>query len=113
MTFHRITDLHIVQTGGSLRGFFKPIPFASLFKKIDWDVQWNFVFRKTIPFFWIPAQTITFLLPEGIQDLIRCISRYSPWSAACNCSLEEESRLREKTRVFRKGFIFSFSLPLD
>ncbi len=69
MTFHRITDLHIVETGGSLKGFFTPIHFARQFKKIDWDVQWNFIFKRTIPFFWIPAQTITFLLPEEFRVL--------------------------------------------
>ena len=35
--------------------------------RINWNVQWNFVFKKTIPFFWIPAHTITFLLPEDYQ----------------------------------------------
>lgn len=69
MTFHRITDIHIVDTGGSLRGFFTPIPFVKIFRKINWDVQWNFVFKRTIPLFWIPAQTITFLLPEEFRVL--------------------------------------------
>jgi len=32
-------------------------------ESIDWSRMWNFVFKKTIPFFWIPAHTITFLLP--------------------------------------------------
>ncbi len=69
MTFHKITDIHILENGGTLRGFFKPIAFARLFREINWDVQWNFVFKKTIPFFWIPAQTITFLLPEEYRVL--------------------------------------------
>ncbi len=69
MTFHRITDIHILETGGRLRGFFKPIPFARIFKEINWEVQWNFVFKRTIPLFWIPAQTITFLLPEQYRVL--------------------------------------------
>ena len=69
MTFHKITDIHIVETGGTLRGFFTPIRFAALFRKINWDVQWNFVFKRTIPLFWIPAQTITFLLPEEFRVL--------------------------------------------
>jgi len=69
MTFHKITDIHIVENKGTLRGFFTPIYFARLFKEINWDVQWNFVFKKTIPLFWIPAQTITFLLPEEFRVL--------------------------------------------
>ncbi len=69
MTFHKITDIHILETGGTLRGFLKPIAFARIFREINWDVQWNFVFKRTIPLFWIPAQTITFLLPEEYRVL--------------------------------------------
>ncbi len=69
MTFHKIMDIHILENGGTLRGFFRPIRFARIFKEINWDVQWNFVFKRTIPLFWIPAQTITFLLPEEFRVL--------------------------------------------
>ena len=67
--FHKITDIHIIENGGTLRGFVKPIRFARVFQEINWDVQWNFVFKRTIPLFWIPAQTITFLLPEEFRVL--------------------------------------------
>lgn len=69
MTFHKITDIHILENGGTLRGFLKPLHFARIFEEINWDVQWNFVFKRTIPLFWIPAQTITFLLPEEFRVL--------------------------------------------
>lgn len=69
MTFHKITDIHILESGGTLRGFFSPMDFARIFREINWDVQWNFVFKRTIPLFWIPAQTITFLLPEEYRVL--------------------------------------------
>ena len=69
MTFHKITDIHILETGGTLKGFFTPIRFARIFGEINWDVQWNFVFKRTIPLFWIPAQTITFLLPQEFRVL--------------------------------------------
>ncbi|MDF1576743.1 MAG: Mpv17/PMP22 family protein [Bacteroidales bacterium] len=69
MTFHKITDAHILETGGSLKGFFRPVPVARIFREINWEVQWNFVFKRTIPLFWIPAQTITFLLPEEYRVL--------------------------------------------
>lgn len=62
MTFHKITDTHISDNGGTLAGFFTPIKFKEIFPRINWSVQWNFVFKRTIPFFWIPAHTITFLL---------------------------------------------------
>jgi len=70
MTFHKITDIHILEKGGTVRGLFAPIDFARIFKEINWDVQWNFVFKRTIPLFWIPAQTINFLLPEEFRVLV-------------------------------------------
>jgi len=69
MTFHKITDTHILEQGGSLKGFFRPVDLARMFREINWDVQWNFVFKRTIPLFWIPAQTFTFLLPEEFRIL--------------------------------------------
>jgi hypothetical protein len=70
MTFHKITDLHILRTGGTLKGFFTPIPFRTLFTELDWSTLWNFVFKKTIPLFWIPAQTLNFMLPEEFRVLV-------------------------------------------
>jgi hypothetical protein len=70
MTFHKITDLHILRTGGTLKGFFTPISFRTLFTELDWSTLWNFVFKKTIPLFWIPAQTLNFMLPEEFRVLV-------------------------------------------
>lgn len=71
MTFHKITDIHIADTGGTLKGFFsRPLNIGeALSKKINWDIQYGFVFAKTIPFFWYPAHTVTFLLPPTLQVL--------------------------------------------
>ena len=70
MTLHKITDTHITQTGGTLIGFFsKRIPFQQIISSINWKVQWGFVFKKTIPLFWIPAHTLTFMLPPSAQVL--------------------------------------------
>jgi len=73
MTLHKVTDTHIMNNGGTLRGFFRPIPMAKILKELNWDVQWNFVFKKTIPFFWIPAHTLTFLLPADWQILVAAL----------------------------------------
>ncbi|NVO12113.1 MAG: hypothetical protein HXX16_19300 [Bacteroidales bacterium] len=73
MTFHKITDTHIINNGGTLSGFFTPIKFGEIITNLNWKVQWNFVFKKTIPFFWIPAHTITFLLPAEFQVLFAAI----------------------------------------
>ncbi len=73
MTIHKITDSHIVNTGGTLKGFFKPINVGKIMSEINWKVQWNFVFKQTIPLFWIPAHTITFLLPAGTRILFAAL----------------------------------------
>ena len=73
MTVHKITDIHILTNGGTIKGLLRPIPIGLIFKQIDWDRQWNFVFKKTIPFFWIPAHTITFLLPIDFQVLFAAL----------------------------------------
>ncbi|MCL1851162.1 MAG: Mpv17/PMP22 family protein [Bacteroidetes bacterium] len=70
MTLHKITDTHIMQTGGTLKGFFtKKISFTQIITSLNWKVQWKFVFKKTIPLFWIPAHTLTFVLPPDFQVL--------------------------------------------
>ena len=73
MTFHKITDIHIIANGGTISGLLKPIPFGPILKGINWDVMWNFIFKKTIPFFWIPAHTITFLLPPEFRVLFAAL----------------------------------------
>jgi hypothetical protein len=73
MTFHKITDIHITNNGGTLKGLFTPIKFAEIFPAINWEVQWVFVFKKTIPLFWIPMQTINFLLPTQYQILVAAV----------------------------------------
>ncbi len=73
MTFHKITDTHIIKTGGTLSGFFSPINFKEIFPNLNWKVQWNFVFKKTIPFFWIPAHTITFLMPGEYRIIFAAV----------------------------------------
>jgi len=73
MTLHKITDMHILENGGTIKGFFKPINFNKYFVNLNWNVQWNFVFKKTIPFFWIPAHTITFMLPPDFQVLFAAL----------------------------------------
>ena len=71
MTFHKITDIHIAETGGSLLGFLghRLRIREKMSQKINWDIQYGFVFAKTIPLFWYPAHTITFLLPQNYQVL--------------------------------------------
>ncbi len=73
MTMHKITDTHIAEHKGSLKALWHPIAMRRILANLDWDTQWNFVFKRTIPLFWIPAHTITFLLPSDMQVLFAAL----------------------------------------
>jgi len=73
MTIHKITDTHIMNNGGKMGALLKPIPFGNTLASLNWKVQWGFVFKKTIPFFWIPAHTLTFILPADFQVLFAAL----------------------------------------
>lgn len=71
MLIHHLTDNYITLNNG--RFPIHGIAIRPLLDKIDWQRMWGFVFSKTIPFFWIPAHTITFLLPEQYRTLFAAI----------------------------------------
>lgn len=66
MTFHRITDTFIDMKYENRKG---KVTLSDAAKRIDWDGFVSFVIVKTIPIFWIPAHTITFLLPPEYRVL--------------------------------------------
>lgn len=66
MAFHRITDTYIdIKYDGKGK-----VTIDDVVSKIDWKGFVSFVVVKTIPFFWIPAHTITFLLPPEYRVLV-------------------------------------------
>ena len=69
MVFHKVTDSHIEKHGGTILGLLKPIKVSEHLQNINWKVQWGFVFKKTIPLFWIPAHTCVFLLAPDYRIL--------------------------------------------
>ncbi|HBS87166.1 MAG: hypothetical protein A2W91_03025 [Bacteroidetes bacterium GWF2_38_335] len=73
MTYHKITDTHILNNKGTLGGFLRWIDIKGIFPVLNWKVQWNFIFKKTIPFFWIPAHTVTFLLVEEYRIIFAAL----------------------------------------
>jgi hypothetical protein len=73
MTLHKITDAHIAIHKGSIKSLIVPIPMAERFASLNWQSQWGFVFKKTIPLFWYPAHTITFLLPSEQRVLFAAL----------------------------------------
>ncbi len=73
MITHKVTDEHIWQTEGNFLKFFTHFKVSEYLQQLDWKTQWNFVFKKTILFFWIPAQTINFLLPDEVRILVAAL----------------------------------------
>ena len=60
MAFHRISDTYIEK----MHKINRKINIEKVVSAINWGDFVSFVILKTIPFFWIPAHTIVFLLPE-------------------------------------------------
>jgi len=71
MLSHALTDLQIKLNNGKFN--ISKFYISKLIKEIDWDRMWGFVYKKTIPFFWIPAHTITFLLPSDFRVLFAAL----------------------------------------
>ena len=76
MLTHHLTDMHIAANKGRFPLRDSPLPAAGrcggggrgrLCRRRDGVVF--FVIKKTIPLFWIPAHTVTFLLPEQFRTL--------------------------------------------
>ncbi|ABR30643.1 membrane protein [Thermosipho melanesiensis] len=68
MAFHRITDTFIDLGDGKISKILS-IKLSDVVNTIDWNKYVGFVVLKTIPFFWIPAHTFTFLLPSQYRVL--------------------------------------------
>lgn len=67
MAIHKLTDTYIeLRLSGR-----KPNPtMDDVLNAADWQHFVNFVLFKTIPFFWIPAHTLTFMLPEEYRIVV-------------------------------------------
>ena len=65
MAAHRITDTWI---DSRVQAKSRP-SLGQVVSSIDWGGFMKFVVGKTIPLFWIPAHTITFLLPDQFKVL--------------------------------------------
>ena len=67
MGFHRFTDTYADLK--FIKGQ-KNLKLGHVLNEVDWDDFVSFVVLKTIPLFWIPAHTITFLLPPEYRVLM-------------------------------------------
>lgn len=65
MAVHKCTDKLL-----ELRAAGQPAGLKAVVNGIDWSVFAGFTIAKTVPFFWIPAHTVTFLLPAEYQVIM-------------------------------------------
>jgi hypothetical protein len=69
MAVHRITDTYIDLAGGQVGGLGQ-VSLRKVVSTIDWQGFISFVVLRTLPLFWIPAHTVTFLLPAEYRVLM-------------------------------------------
>lgn len=69
MFYHRLTDTYLDLAGGRLSRL-PQVRLADVVRIIDWNTFAGFVVFRTIPLFWIPAHTITFLFPAELRVLV-------------------------------------------
>jgi hypothetical protein len=65
MAAHSISNTYI-----DMRAEGKKIKLGEVISAIDWQEYIKFVVGKTIPFLWIPAHTVTFLLPSVYRVIV-------------------------------------------
>ena len=68
MAFHRVSDSYL-----NLRIINKRVSLNETLDSINWKQFIHFTAFKTIPLFWIPAHTITFLLPEEFRIIFAAV----------------------------------------
>lgn len=67
MAMHKITDSYLDL---KYRDNISSPSYDAVLREADWMTFAKFVVVKTIPFFWIPAHTITFLMPGEYRIVI-------------------------------------------
>jgi hypothetical protein len=70
MSMHKVTDTYIEK---SLQQSSFHIPLETIISSIQWSAFISFVILKTIPFFWVPAHTISFLLPPDVRVALAAV----------------------------------------
>ncbi len=68
MTFHRLADTYL-----NLKILNKQTKFKDVVNEVEWNRFFSFIIFRTIPLFWIPAHTITFLLPSEYRVVFAAI----------------------------------------
>ncbi len=63
MALHKCSDTYLdIRATGK-----RKISLSNVIHKVDWEKFAGFTLLKTVPLFWIPAHTVTFMLPAEYQ----------------------------------------------
>jgi len=73
MVLHKVYDDHITVHGGKLSALITPVDMRTRLASVNWDIMWGLVLKKTVPYFWIPVHTITFMLPPDARILFAAV----------------------------------------
>jgi hypothetical protein len=69
MAVHKCSDTYLALRAQNSTG----VSLSSVIDAIDWKRFVSFTLFKTVPFFWIPAHTLTFLLPTEYQVMLAAL----------------------------------------
>ena len=68
MAFHRVSDTYL-----NMRNNNKETTINDAIDNVNWSQFINFTIFKSVPLFWIPAHTITFLLPVEYRIIFAAV----------------------------------------
>ena len=69
MAIHKCSDAFLALRADQGKG----VKIAAVIDSVDWKKFASFTIGKTVPFFWIPAHTLTFLLPAEYQVMLAAL----------------------------------------
>lgn len=69
MAVHKCSDTYLALRAQNGRG----VKLTEVIDAVDWKRFVTFTLFKTVPIFWIPAHTVTFLLPPAYQVMLAAL----------------------------------------
>ena len=69
MAVHKCSDTYLALRAANG----KKVSLATIIDTVDWKRFVSFTLFKTVPLFWIPAHTLTFMLPSEYQVMLAAL----------------------------------------
>ncbi|MBD5416854.1 MAG: hydrolase [Desulfovibrio sp.] len=73
MVAHKIGDMRIAMVADGPRYPGEGFNVGATLAEIDWNRMWDLVLYRSLLFFWVPAHTVTFLLPPAFRVLFAAV----------------------------------------